>query len=120
MSPKPRADRQFDQQVDDALDSIRAVVQMAANVHSEFLTLLTKRTAAYVDLPRQVLACKSPSDLAEEQVKFLSTMQRNYADYAETVLHMAQPIIEQAERGTAGDGKGQTVQSQREQKSQAA
>lgn len=113
---QPRAERPFEQQVDDMLEPVRSLVQAATSVQSEFMTLWTQRAAAYLDLPRQVSACKSPSDLVEEQIKFLATMQRNYATYAEAVLRMAQPAIEQAERDRAGDGKSPKAQPQRENK----
>jgi hypothetical protein len=116
MTQHPHAERPIDQQVDDMLEPIRTLVQTATSVQSEFLTLWTKRAAAYLDLPRQVSACKSPSDLVEEQIKFLTTMQRNYANYAEAVLRMSKPAIEQAERDTAGDGRGHKAQPQREHK----
>lgn len=116
MTQKTRPERPTYQQVDDMLDPIRTMVQTATSVQSEFLTLWTKRAAAYLDLPRQVSACKSPSDLVEEQIKFLTTMQRNYANYAEAVLRMSKPAIEQAERDTAGDGRGHKAQPQREHK----
>ena len=115
MAQKNRAERPIDQQVDDMLDPIRTLVQTATSVQSEFLTLWTKRTAAYLDLPRQVSACRSPSELVEEQIEFLTTMQRNYANYAEAVLRMTTPV-EQAERDTAGNGKGQKAHQQREQR----
>ena len=116
MTQHPHAERPIDQQVDDMLEPIRTLVQTATSVQSEFLTLWTKRAAAYLDLPRQVSACKSPSDLVEEQIKFLTTMQRNYANYAEAVLRMSKPAIEQAERDTAGDGRGHKAPPQREHK----
>jgi hypothetical protein len=106
----------IDQQVDEMLEPIRTLVHTATSVQSEFLTLWTKRAAAYLDLPRQVSACKSPSDLVDEQIEFLTTMQRNYANYAEAVLRAAKPAIEQAERDTASDGRGQKAQPQREHK----
>jgi len=116
MTQHHRAERPIDQRVDDMLEPIRTVVHTAASVQSEFLTLWTKRAAAYLDLPRQVSACKSPSDLVEEQIEFLTTMQRNYANYAEAVLRTAKPAIERIERDTAGDGRGQKAQPQREQR----
>lgn len=113
---QPRAEKPFEQQVDDMLEPVRSLVHAATSVQSEFVTLWTKRAAAYLDLPRQVSACKSPSDLVEEQIKFLTTMQRNYASYAEAVLRMAEPVIEQAERDLAGSAKSQKAQPQRENK----
>jgi hypothetical protein len=118
MTQHPRAERPMDQQVDDMLEPVRTMVHTAASVQSEFLTLCTRRTAAYLDLPRQVSACRSPSDLVEEQIKFLTTMQRNYANYADAVLRMAQPALEQAERTAPGDGKSHKAQQQRDQKPQ--
>jgi hypothetical protein len=118
MTQHPRAERPMDQQVDDVLEPVRTMVHTAASVQSEFLSLCTKRTTAYLDLPRQVSACRSPSDLVEEQIKFLTTMQQNYADYADAVLRMAQPALEQAERTASGDGKSQKAQQQRENKPQ--
>jgi hypothetical protein len=118
MTQQSRAERPMDQQVDNMLDPVRTMVHTAASIQSEFLTLCTKRTAAYLDLPRQVSACRSPSDLVEEQIKFLTTMQQNYANYADAVLRMAQPALEQAERTASGDGKSHKPQQQREQKPQ--
>jgi hypothetical protein len=108
----------IDQQVNDMLEPVRTLMHASASTQSEFLTLCTKRTAAYLDLPRQVSACRSPSDLVEEQVKFLTTMQQNYSNYADAVLRKAQPALEQAERTATGDGKGQKAQQQRENKPQ--
>lgn len=120
MAQHHRAERPIDQQVDEMLEPVRTLVHTATSVQSEFLTLWTKRAAAYLDLPRQVSACRSPSDLVEEQIEFLTTMQRNYADYAEAVLRMAMPAIERIERDTAGDGRGQKAQPQREKSHQQA
>ena len=120
MTQHPHAERPIDQQVDDMLEPVRTLMHTAASVQSEYLTLCTKRAAAYLDLPRQVSACRSPSDMIEEQIKFLTTMQRNYANYSDAVLRMAQPALEQAERTTAGDGRGQKAQQQREHKPQQA
>ena len=114
---KQQPERPIDQQVDEILEPVRIIVQTAASVQSEFLTLWTKRAAAYLDLPRQLSACRSPSELVEEQVKFLTTMQRNYANYADAILHTAKPALEQAERELTGNGKGQKAQPQREHKS---
>ena len=118
MTQHHRAERPIDQQVDEMLEPIRTLVHTATDIQSEFLALCTKRTAAYLDLPRQLSACRSPSDLVEEQIDFLTTMQRNYASYAEAVLRTAKPAIERAERDMAADGRGQKAQPQREQKSQ--
>ena len=118
MAQKIRAERPIDQQVDDMLDPIRTLVQTATSVQSEFLTLWTRRAAAYLDLPRQVSTCRSPNDLIEEQITFLNTMQRNYADYAEAVLRIAMPAIEQGGRDSAGNGSGQKAQPKREHRQQ--
>ena len=118
MTQHPRAERPIDQQVDDMLEPVRTLMHTAASVQSEFLTLCAKRSAAYLDLPRQVSACRSQSDLVEEQIKFLTTMQQNYANYVDAVLRMAQPALEQAEHTASGDGKGLKAQQQREHKPQ--
>jgi hypothetical protein len=118
MTQHRRAERPIDQQVDDMLEPVRTLMHTTASVQSEFLTLCAQRSAAYLDLPRQISACRSPGDMVEEQIKFLTTMQRNYTNYADAVLRMAQPALEQAERTMGGDGRGQKAQQQRESKPQ--
>jgi hypothetical protein len=120
MTQKTRPERPTYQQVDDMLDPIRTMVQTATSVQSEFLTLWTRRAAAYLDLPRQVSTCRSPNDLVEEQITFLNTMQRNYAEYAEAVLRIAMPAIEQGGRDSADDGGAQKAQPKREHRPQEA
>jgi hypothetical protein len=92
---------------DEMLKPLRVWVDTATSIQSEFLTLWNHRASAYLDLPRQISACRSPTELVEEQIKFLTDMQRDYSDYASAVLRKAQPALEQAERSLPVEEKGQ-------------
>jgi hypothetical protein len=109
MAPSTETGQPIGQTAEDMLEPIRAFVETATSMQSELLTLWNQRTVAYLDLPRQISACRSTSDLVEEQIKFLATMQQNYGDYAKATLRAAKPTLEQAERfaGEAGERRSQ-------------
>lgn len=57
-----------------------------AELQSELLALWSHRAQAWLNWPKQALACKDFADLADAQGRFLTTMQRHYRDYFDSVL----------------------------------
>lgn len=48
----------------------------------ELMTLMSQRTQAYLSVPNRLAACRTPHDLANEQVRFWQTAFQQYAEAA--------------------------------------
>lgn len=87
-------------------DAMRSLLDQSARLQSEFLTLCTHRAQAWLNWPKQMLACKNPSDLLDAEGAFLTTMQRHYREYFDSILHDVQ--IEQGGRNGRTGASGKT------------
>lgn len=72
--------------LDDMPDTARTFFDRSAELQSEFLNLWSHRAQAWLNWPKQVMACKEPGDLTDAQSRFMTTMQRHYRDYFDSVL----------------------------------
>lgn len=72
--------------LDDMPGAMRSIFDTSAEIQSEFLTLWSHRAQAWLNWPKQMMACKDFSDLTEAQGKFLTTMQRHYKEYCDSVI----------------------------------
>lgn len=52
----------------------------AARCNLELMSLAGRRTRAYLELPRTLARCRSPQDLAGEQMRFWQSAAQDYAD----------------------------------------
>jgi hypothetical protein len=62
--------------------SSEPVMKAAGRVNLEMLTLATRRTRAWLELPARAAQCKSPQDLLREQLHFWQTAAFDYGEAA--------------------------------------
>lgn len=67
--------------------------ELTTKLQREFLTLWSNRAQAWIDWPGTFVACKTPTDLAQAQGEFLTSMQKHYATYCDCVFR--DTLIEQ-------------------------
>lgn len=63
------------------------VIKNAARCNFELMSLAGRRARAYLELPAALSRCRSPQDLAGEQVRFWQTAAQDYTDTGRSVLH---------------------------------
>ena len=101
--------------LDDMPALTHSFFEKSAELQSEFLTLWSHRAQAWLNWPKQFLTCKDPGDLMEMQNRFLTTMQRHYRDYFDSVLKdsliRAEPVQDDSGR-TPPDPKSQQDKDQ--------
>lgn len=56
------------------------IVKAAMQFNMELMSLTGRRMRAYLDLPSTLGRCRSPQDLAAEQMRFWQTAARDYSD----------------------------------------
>jgi len=62
------------------------VMKAAARSNIEALTLASKRTQAYLELPARLGQCRTPQDLANEQIRFWQTMAQQYTECSQHIM----------------------------------
>jgi len=72
--------------LEDMPGAMQGMFQASAELQSEFLTLWSHRAQAWLNWPKQMMACKDMADLTEAQGKFLTTMQRHYKEYCDCMM----------------------------------
>lgn len=77
-------------------------LRAAARGNLEAFTLMNRRAQAYVELPMRLCQCRSPQDLAAEQMRFWQTMAQQYAESSQRLfvawLELAQQNVGGGER----------------------
>lgn len=68
-------------------ETMKTVFDQSAKLQSELLTLWSHRAQAWLNWPKQMLACKDPTDVVEAEGVFVKTMQRHYREYFDSVMH---------------------------------
>lgn len=61
-------------------------LNLMARLQCETMTLMTRRTQAYIDWPKTLGRCRSAEDLMTEQVRFWQMAQRHYAEGYERAM----------------------------------
>lgn len=61
-------------------------LRAAAQGNMEILTLMGRRAQAYAELPMRISQCRTPQDVANEQMRFWQTMARQYTDSSQRVM----------------------------------
>ncbi len=67
-------------------DAVQPFFELGTKLQSEFMTLMSHRAQACMDWPRQLVACRSATDLARLQIDFLTGLQRDYVDCLDAVM----------------------------------
>jgi len=65
------------------------LVSFATNIQAEAFRLYGQRMKAYLELPSNLVECRTPVDLVGVQMRFLAILQRNYAEATERLLDTA-------------------------------
>jgi hypothetical protein len=60
-----------------------------ARAQLEFMGLMTRRAQAYMEIPSRLSQCRTPQDLASEQMQFWRTA---YEEYAESMGRMTEAM----------------------------
>jgi len=60
-----------------------------ARAQLEFMGLMSRRAQAYLEIPGRLAVCRTPQDLASEQMRFWRTA---YEEYAESVGRMTEAM----------------------------
>lgn len=76
-------------------------LRASAKGNLEVLTLMNRRAQAYMELPLRLSQCRSPQDLAAEQMRFWQTMAREYAESSQRIFGTWFEVAEQARRRAA-------------------
>lgn len=62
------------------------MMKAAARSNLEALALASRRTQAYMELPARLGQCRTPQDLATEQMRFWQTMTQHYTECCQHVM----------------------------------
>jgi hypothetical protein len=62
------------------------MMKCAACANLEFASLAGRRAKAYLDIPSEIVQCRSPQDLIVAQARFWQAMLRDYAEYSQRVV----------------------------------
>lgn len=62
------------------------IVKAAMRFNMELMSLTGRRMRAYLDLPSTLGRCRSPQDLAAEQMRFWQTAARDYTDSSRSAM----------------------------------
>jgi hypothetical protein len=62
------------------------IVKAAMRFNMELMSLTGRRMRAYLDLPSTLGRCRSPQDLAAEQMRFWQTAARDYTDSSRNAM----------------------------------
>lgn len=62
------------------------VIKNAARCNLELMSLAGRRARAYLELPAALSRCRSPQDLAGEQVRFWQTAAQDYVESGRTLM----------------------------------
>ena len=62
------------------------IVKAAMRFNMELMSLTGRRMRAYLDLPSTLGRCRSPQDLAAEQMRFWQTAARDYSDSSRNAM----------------------------------
>jgi len=61
-------------------------LRATARGNLEALTLMNRRAQAYVELPLRLCQCRSPQDVANEQMRFWQTMAQQYTESSQRIF----------------------------------
>lgn len=73
--------------LEQAPEAMRTFMDQSAKLQSELLTLCGQRAQAWLNWPKQMLACKNVTDVVDAEGAFLTTMQRHYREYFDSVMY---------------------------------
>ncbi len=62
------------------------MMKAAARSNIEAVTLASQRAQAYLELPARLGQCRSPQDLASEQMRFWQTMTQQYTECSRRIM----------------------------------
>lgn len=79
-------------------------LRAVARGNLEVFTLMSRRAQAYVELPTRLSQCRTPQDVANEQMRFWQTMTRQYAESSQRIVGAWLDVAQQAGRRTRGNG----------------
>lgn len=78
------------------------VLKSAARCNFELMSLAGRRARAYLELPATLSRCRSPQDLAGEQVRFWQTAAQHYAESSRSFMQAWNVMLTAGLKG-AGD-----------------
>jgi len=70
----------------------------AARGNLEVFTLATRRAQAYVELPVRLSQCRTPKELADEQMRFWQNMTQQYAECSQKVMRIWTDLAQNGSR----------------------
>lgn len=86
--------------------NLEPMLRAAARGNVEVFTLMSRRAQAYVELPVRLSQCRTPQDLANEQMQFWQTMARQYAESSQKLLAAWLEVAQQIhDRSAKGNGE---------------
>jgi hypothetical protein len=89
--------------LDAAGQSFEPMVKATTRSNCEMLALMSRRAQAYMELPARLSQCKTPQDLATENVRFWQTMAKEYAESWQRMMSAWTAVAREA--GQRGNGK---------------
>jgi hypothetical protein len=78
------------------------VLKSAARCNFELLSLTGRRARAYLELPATLSRCRSPQDLAAEQVRFWQTAAQQYAESGRGFMQAWNAMLTAGLKSSAG------------------
>jgi len=76
-------------------EAVQPLVEMGMKMQSEYLELCGHRCNAWLDWPEQYCTCKTMESLTTFQSSYLTKLQRDYAQFLDSILR--DTLIEQDE-----------------------
>ena len=73
-------------QLEGVPDSVQPLLEFASRAQSEVMTFWSQRAQACMELPGQLAACRSATDLARAQIDFMTVLQRDCTDFVEALM----------------------------------
>ena len=74
----------------------------AARGNLEVFTLATRRAQAYVELPVRLSQCRTPQELADEQMRFWQNMTQQYAECSQKLMRIWTELAQDGGRRARG------------------
>ncbi|MCL4767340.1 MAG: hypothetical protein KJZ80_14005 [Hyphomicrobiaceae bacterium] len=78
-------------------------LRASARGNLEVMTLMSRRAQAYMELPLRLSQCRSPQDVAAEQMRFWETMTRQYSESSQRVFGTWFELAQQSRQRADGN-----------------
>ena|SRR5258708_35195003 len=87
------------------LHGLEPLMRAWARGNLEMMTLMSRRARSYLELPERLQNCRSPQDLAGEQMRFWQDLYKDYVEGAQRLTDAWGSMMRQTVAPPNGDGE---------------